>query len=126
MRNFGFEVGEFMLKSRYCARRGSATLWIVIWLPCLLVLFCVLARVANLWLARIELENALEAAALAAVKEWGDAGGGDTLAPRLVGVNYSQANAVRRNPVVIGTNYNAGGGPNQNDQCLVGMMPPTG
>src|SRR5438876_2568199 len=106
-------------------RRGSATLWMVIWLPCLLVLFCVLVGVANLWLARVELENALESAALAAVKEWGNAGGGDTLDPRKVGVAYAHANSVRRNPVVIGTNYNAGGGLNQNDQCDVAMTPPT-
>src|SRR5206468_2313998 len=105
-------------------RGGSATLWMVMWLPCLLVLFCVLVGVANLWLARIELENSLEASALAAVKQWGDAGGGDTLLPRQVGVSYARANAVRRNPVVIGTNYNAGSGANQNDQCVAGMAPP--
>ena len=34
-------------------RRGSATLWMLIWLPCLLALFCVMVGVANLWLARI-------------------------------------------------------------------------
>ncbi|MCL6507990.1 MAG: hypothetical protein K6T59_13295 [Bryobacteraceae bacterium] len=51
----------------------------LIWLPCLLALFVGLVGVANLWLARVELENALEAAALAAVKQWGEAGGGDTV-----------------------------------------------
>src|SRR5262245_49278927 len=107
-------------------RRGSATLWLVIWLPCLIVMFCVLVGVSNLWLARIELENALETAALAAVKQWGDAGGGDTCLPREVGVAYARANSVRANPVVIGTNYNPGGGPNQNDQCQAGLAPPTG
>src|SRR5947208_6071110 len=89
-------------KPRHSRRRGSATLWMVIWLPCLLVLFCVLVGVANLWLARIELENALEAAALAAVKQWGDAGGGDTQQPGEVGAAYALANAVRQKPVVIG------------------------
>jgi Flp pilus assembly protein TadG len=98
-------------------RRGSATLWLVIWLPCLLVLFCALVGVANLWLARVELENALEAAALAAVKQWGEAGGGDTTIPRNVGVEYAAANILRRNPVIIGTNYNAANAPNQNDVC---------
>src|SRR6185503_11453281 len=73
-----------------CRRRGSATLWMIIWLPCLLTLFCVLVGVANLWLARVELENALEASALAAVKQWGDANGaGGTLTARDVGVGYS-------------------------------------
>jgi Flp pilus assembly protein TadG len=111
---------------RWSRRRGSATLWMVMWLPCLMVLFCVLVGVANLWLARVELENALESAALAAVKQWGDAGGGDTLAARQVGIDYAHANAVRRKPVGINSNYRASGGANQNDQCQVGMAPPTG
>jgi hypothetical protein len=89
----------------------------VIWLPCLLALFCVLVGVANLWLARVELENSLEAAALSAVKEWGDAGGGDTANARDVGVQYAGANIIRGQPVVIGPNYNAAKGPNQNDVC---------
>lgn len=103
----------------YCShRRGSATLWLIIWLPCLLTLFCVLVGVANLWLARVELENSLEAAALAAVKHWGEVGGGDTEEPRDVGVAYALASLVRGNGVVIGTNYDpVGGGPNQNDEC---------
>jgi Putative Flp pilus-assembly TadE/G-like len=111
------------LKTR---RRGSATLWMLMWLPCLLVLFCAMVGVANLWLARVELENAMEAAALAAVKEWGDAGGGNTLNPRQVGVEYAFANFVRQQPIVINTNYNAGNAPNQNDLCDVGMTPPQG
>ena len=105
-------------------RAGSATLWMLIWLPCLLALFVGLVGVANLWLARVELENALEAAALAAVKQWGEAGGGDTWIPRQVGVAYAHANAVRSQPVIIGDNYQSGSGPNQNKDCVLGMTPP--
>lgn len=115
-----------MRQFRQYRRRGSATLWLVIWLPCLMALFCVLVGVANLWLARVELENAMEAAALAAAKSWGDANGGNTLTPRTVGVGYAQANSVRRDPVVIGTNYDSGGGPNENAECDAGLAPPTG
>jgi len=100
-----------------CRRHGSATLWMIIWLPCLLTLFCVLVGVANLWLARVELENSLEAAALAAVKHWGEAGGGDTDVPRQVGVVYAYSNIVRGNPVIIGKNYQPAN-PNDNDLCL--------
>ena len=107
------------------SRRGSATLWMVIWLPCLLALFVTLVGVSNLWLARVELENAVESAALAAVKQWGDAGGGDTLIPRQAGVNYAAANGVRSNPLTIGTNYDAAALPNQNAECDVAMTPPT-
>jgi Flp pilus assembly protein TadG len=79
---------------RLAARRGSATLWMLIWVPCLLVLLSVLLNVANLWLARVELETALEAAALAAVKEWGDSGGGETFPSRQVGMQYASANII--------------------------------
>ena len=108
-------------------RRAWATLWLIIWLPALLALFCALVAIANLWLARVELETSMEAAALAAVKHWGDASGaGGTLVPRQVGVAYANANCVRRVPVVIGTNFDPAGGPNQNATCPVGMTPPTG
>ena len=46
-------------------RRGWTTLWLVIWLPVMMALFCGLVAVASLWLARVELENGLESAALA-------------------------------------------------------------
>ena len=117
------------LRSR---RRGSATLWLIIWIPALMVLFLALTGVANLWLARVEVENGLEAAALAAVKHWGDANGGDTLEPRTVGVQYAAANCVRMNDLVIGTNYDMNAAvcmapnPNQNLTCIVGKMPPSG
>jgi Flp pilus assembly protein TadG len=106
-------------------RRGSATLWMVIWLPCLLALFVALVGVSNLWLARVELENAVEAAALATVKQWGDAGGGDTLIPRQAGVEFAEANGVRGKVLAIGTNYNAAALPNQNAECDLAMTPPT-
>jgi Flp pilus assembly protein TadG len=112
-------------QTRAKSRRGSATLWMVIWLPCLLALFVTLVGVSNLWLARVELENAVEAAALAAVKQWGDAGGGDTLIPRQSGVSYAAANSVRGDSLVIGTNYDAAALPNQNAECDVAMTPPT-
>jgi hypothetical protein len=86
-------------------RRGWATLWLIIWLPALLVLLSALLGIANLWLARVELETALEAAALAAVKEWGDQGGGETFIPRQVGVEFAAANCVRGVPVAIDPNY---------------------
>jgi hypothetical protein len=99
-------------------RRGWTTLWLVIWLPVLMALLCGLLAVANLWLARVELENALESAALAAVKEWGDQGGGDTAIPRDVGVNFAAANCVRGFHLPILTNYAGPNAPcNQNLSC---------
>ena len=118
-----------MPKPRSTNRRGWATLWLIIWLPALLALFCALIGIANLWLARVELENSMEAAALAAVKHWGDANGGDTLIPRQIGQAYAAANCMRKVDVAIGTNYSPAGGPNQNLQCLPtdhNVFPPNG
>ena len=75
-------------------RRGAITVWLILSIPVVITLLCVVAEVGNLWLARIELTNALEASALAAVKEWGDAGGGSTLGPRKVGNAYAMANTI--------------------------------
>lgn len=111
---------------RFRCRRGSATLWLIIWLPCLMALFCALFGVANLWLARIELENAVEASALAAVKSWGNAGGGSTLTPRNVGVAYAHANFVRSQSVPIDANYESSANPNQNATCNLSVSPAAG
>jgi Flp pilus assembly protein TadG len=75
-------------------RRGAITVWLILAIPVLMTLFCLLLEVGNLWLARIELTNALESSSLAAVKEWGDNGGGDTWIPRNVGNTYAMANTV--------------------------------
>lgn len=100
------------------ARRGVATVWLVLFLPLLLLLLCFVVEIGNLWMARAELETALEAAALAAVKEWGDNSGGDTLVERNVGVTVAAANDVRGNPLVIVTNYN-NANPNDNSSTAV-------
>lgn len=98
-------------------RRGVSTLWVILSIPVFLTLLVLATDTANIWLARVELENGLESAALAAVKHWGDAGGGPTLIPRNVGVQYAAANTVLGTPLAIATNYNASNTPNENDTC---------
>ena len=63
------------LASSAC-RRGTVTLWTLLFVVVLLTILYVVVQVAQLWLAREKLENAIEAAALAAAKQWGDTGGG--------------------------------------------------
>lgn len=100
--------------------------------PALLALFVVLVDIAQLWVARIELANALEAAALAAVKEWGDADGGSTQRPRQVGAEYAAANTVIGVPVVLDLNFDENAEPNENAGCsgslvfgaVLGTAPP--
>jgi Flp pilus assembly protein TadG len=90
-------------------------LWLVVGVPVFLLLLCFLVEVGNIWLARLELENSLEAAALAAVKEWGDAGGGSTHRPRDLAALYATSNTVTGTPVVMATNHNPAHAPNEND-----------
>ncbi len=92
-------------------------MWTILAVPALLLMLVFVVEIAHLWSARVELENALEGAALAAVKEWGDAGGGSTLIPRHVGVAYAAANTIDGDPVAITTNYNPQVLPNENDDC---------
>jgi len=108
-------------------RKGIAVLWAIVTIPIFLVLICGVVHIANLWTARVELENALEAAALAAVKEWGDAGGGSTQVPRQIGVEYAAANRVACAPVVISANLHpspSADNPNANLTCTVGKPDP--
>ena len=110
-------------------RRGISALWFVLSVPIFLILLAVVLNIANLWLARVELENAMEAAALAAVKEWGDAGGGSTVTPREVGQTYARANLIRCRQVDVTTNLDpspAVNNPNANLTCCVGKCPPEG
>ncbi|TVS09303.1 MAG: hypothetical protein EA424_27475 [Planctomycetaceae bacterium] len=108
---------------RACGRRRRAvvTLWTLLILPVLLVLFAVAVEGVHFWLARVELENALEAAALAAVKDWAESGSapgpGWTHPARIVGQQYAAANTINQTPVSIDTNlgvFDAASNPNEN------------
>ena len=92
-------------------------------LPVLVLLLCFVIEIGNIWLARVELENAMEAAALAAVKEWGGADGSSgTETARWVGVEYAKANTVTGTAVDIGTNWNSGVSPNENADCAGNLV----
>lgn len=99
-------------------RHGVVGLWLIVALPVLLLLLILLIEIGNIWLARAELENALETAALAAVKQWGDSGGADNSAisstSRDVGVTYAAVNTVTGISVAITNNYNSAAPPNFN------------
>jgi hypothetical protein len=94
--------------------RGAATLWVIIALPVFLALLCLVVEAGNAWLARVELETALESAALAAVQEWADTN--DTDLARLRGQTLGLANCVRGEPLLLDLN-NGGGGANDNLSC---------
>ncbi|TWT55432.1 hypothetical protein KOR42_28180 [Thalassoglobus neptunius] len=103
-------------------RSGVITFWMIVSIPIFLIALAIVLEVGTLWAARIQLTNALEAAAMAAVKTWGDAGAGDTTFPRQVGNSFSSANTINGRPVDLTgvdptLNYSAGSGLFQNDEC---------
>jgi hypothetical protein len=98
------------------------TLWTILSFPALLAMLCFVVEATNLWHSRVQLENALEAAALAAVQYWGEAGGGPTLDARRVGVAYASYNAINGVPVTIDLNYDPGGDVNENDDACDGDL----
>lgn len=119
-------------------RSGTITLWTILFLPVLVVLLLVVVEGIHFWLARVELENALEATALAAVKEWAESGNSPgqnwTENSRLLGLQYANANTIRGvdfNPANFAIEDNLGiysaGNPNENATCVAdGVYSPPG
>lgn len=54
-------------------RSGFVLMWIIIAIPAILFLLGAVVDISRVWIARMELTNALEAAALSGVKTWGEA-----------------------------------------------------
>ncbi|WP_166823259.1 pilus assembly protein TadG-related protein [Thalassoroseus pseudoceratinae] len=100
-------------------RRGIAAFWVIAAAPCFVIMLCLVIDIGRLWLARVELEEALEAAALASVKEWGQNGGNETEDARERGQALAAANLIRGEELVLEKNFDdsAAGGPNQNASC---------
>src|SRR5262245_22314887 len=83
-------------------RGGVATLWVLLAVPALAIMLVFVTDIANIWVARIEATNALEAAALASVKQWKNVGNtsANRTASRQTAVNYVGANTVLGQPVI--------------------------
>lgn len=107
-------------KESHKNRRGIAILWLIIWGSMFLTFFCVVLEIATLWQAHVEVKNALDAGAMAAVKEWGVSGSGSsTQIPRNVGIAYVEANPILGTSVTLNSNYTAAtvANPNGNLSC---------
>ncbi len=110
-------------------RSGFSTLWLILTLPIFLTLFAFVFEMGYLWVARVELENGLESAALAAVQSWAESGSTDTYMPRQVGAAYAASNTVRSFPLILGLNYDPAAtpaNPNQNLTCTATVFRPGG
>ncbi len=93
-------------------RSGVATLWVLLAVPGVVIMLVFVTDIANIWLARIEATNAMEASALAAVKEWKDLGNtsANRTRARRAAVAYAAANTVLGQFVSITPNQNKGSG----------------
>lgn len=111
---------EFRKRSFPKNRRGIAIVWLILWGSIFLTFFCGFFEVATLWQAQVELNDSLDAAALAAVSEWKtqrDMSNFSTKIPRDVGIEYAAANPVMGDTVSLGDNYDPGNSPNENSLC---------
>lgn len=95
-------------------RSGIATVWIIAAVPAIITLLILLTDIGTLWQARMELETATEAAALAAVQEWKATN--NTNLARTAAQNFAAANTVLGQSVSISSN-GGGGGVNGNSLC---------
>lgn len=108
-------------------RRGIATVWVIAAVPTVVTLLIVLTDLGQIWEARMELENAAEAAALAAVRDWKATSNTNTA--RISAQEFAASNTVLGQPVVLEAN-GGGGGTNDNSLCdgdiVLGNLTPTG
>tara|TARA_R110002072_G_scaffold302100_1_gene483952 strand:- start:137486 stop:138820 length:1335 start_codon:yes stop_codon:yes gene_type:complete len=63
---------EKLRRAAGSARSGVAIMWLIAAAPAILIMLCIMVEVGHIWNARVKLEVALEAAALAGVKTWSD------------------------------------------------------
>lgn len=98
-------------------RRGIATIWVVVAIPAITTLMVVVLDVANVWLAKSELKNAMDSAALSGVKTWGE--GGTTLAARQAADRASSTNRVLGTSLTLNT---AEGGCTNNNVSSTGEI----
>jgi hypothetical protein len=92
-------------------RSGVATLWLILFIPVFLIALCVVVDVGTIWMARAELEDGLEAAAIAGVVAWEDANDPRIVPPlpgtaveaptRAAAIAMAAANSVRGEPIAI-------------------------
>src|SRR5262245_36720266 len=99
-------------------RQGSLVVWLLIALPVMMMMFLTITTVGSLWLARAELANLADAAALAGAKVWGD-GADDSInrtAAHVAAQALAEANTILGVAPVVSANDNAAN-VNNNDSC---------
>ena len=98
----------------------------------MLIMLCFVLEIGNLWYARVQVETSLEAAALAAVRKWGDDPSlATTETPRCYGVEYAYVNPAGGQAVEITSNFDTSATPAPNENAsadgnlIFGAITPT-
>lgn len=81
-------------------RRGAATLWLILFLPVLLIVLCIVMEVGMLWLSRVELEDSLESAALSGLTYWNPSTQ-NAASARSTAISFGQSNSVLGTPLTL-------------------------
>ena len=119
-KSFAWRARAAKLQSAHASfRSGVAVMWLIAAAPAVLIMLCVMVEVGHVWNARIKLEVALEAAALAGVQTWADASAADahaapgafakTSAARDAAVAAAGANTISGTGLVLDRNETADG-----------------
>lgn len=95
-------------------RRGIATVWLIMSLPVLLAGLCLTIDVGKAWGERAALQNGVESAALAAVRQWRDEGASlkepsDVLNAIQQGIDFAAANLVDSRTLLLTQNDSMAG-----------------
>ncbi len=111
--------------SLHAPRRGIATIWVLTALPVVLTLLVMIVDGGNLWVARMELRNALDAAALSAAKTWGETS--NTAQARLDAQDAFNTNTILGNQYSLSTSNGGGCGngnssPSATAEILLGSI----
>lgn len=82
-------------------------MWVIVVLPGIMTMFVAVVDIGHIWLARNELKNALDAAALSGIKTWGESGGGLTTQARLDANDAMSANTILGTTTTLDTTVGA-------------------
>jgi Flp pilus assembly protein TadG len=101
MRNQHQQQARYRAGQQCRNRSGISTIWVIVAVPVVMAMFVFVLDIAHIWLARTELKNALDAAALSGAQTWGN--GGSTAAARGDTNDAASANTVLGSIVTLDT-----------------------
>lgn len=103
-RQFGFLLTSER-RGRHAVRRGVAGLWVLVMVPALVGVLLFVVDAAVIWQAQGEAQTAVEAAALAAVREFALNNPSFDTDARNAAVAYAAANTAASSPVFVDPNF---------------------